>query len=133
MTIKERFKYIKERDEWRFNPYVISNKIFNSIDWFFFEKNFEEFLKKQPEINEKSVEALLKYAKSINFFTEEEFDDLEFLQLEIDLLITKSFISDFIVYYCVTENEKSRIPWKDVYGVWEVHYQDFEIIKTIRA
>ena len=119
-------------DVWIKNPFVISSQSFNYIDWGIFTKIFNDLAAMQSEINEKSVKALISYAHSIDFFTNDEFDDLEFLLLSIELEIKKSVISSFVVNYRVTEDENTKIPWKDVYGIWEVHFRDFEIVETKR-
>lgn len=97
-----------------------------------FNNEFNSILNRRNDIQNISVKSIKEYAKAIKFFTDEEFEDLEFGIFDITLNILDSKIVDFIVNYGVDENENSKIYWKDIYGVWSVYFKDDKILKTTR-
>ncbi len=131
-SVKENFEYNKEDNHWIDFPYVISKEEFVQIDWMQFEPNYDKLCKRKREIEKKSINAILNYARTINFFTDEEFEDLKFGIFDIQLNLNDSQISGYIVSYGVDEDGSSKIPWKDVYGVWKVFFEGNTIVQVQR-
>ena len=130
--MREKFEFNKEENEWIYFPFVISKDQFEKINWMKFNNEFNSILNRRNDIQNISVKSIKEYAKAIKFFTDEEFEDLEFGIFDITLNILDSKIVDFIVNYGVDENENSKIYWKDIYGVWSVYFKDDKILKTTR-
>ncbi len=129
---KDEFEFNREYNQWVNFPFVISNRDFHKIDWLIFNDYFEKVLRRQDKIQNESIDAIIEYAKDIKFFTKDELNDLKLGIFDIEIQISKSRIVGLIVSYGVEEDENSKIPWKDVYGIWKVYYEGERIVNTLR-
>ncbi len=115
-----------------FYPYIILSNQYDSIDWAKFELSLNKVEAKREEIEAESISRILKYAKELNFFTKEEYEDLEFGIFDIELNIVQSEITKFVTSYGIDENENSKVHWKDIYGVWKVFFENNKVIDVVR-
>lgn len=133
MISRSSFEYYDILNSWMYLSYSISQEQYDIIDYKelsdlinFSEKNFEI-------LESLSQESILKYAKEIEFFSDEEFEDLEFEYIDTVFNVKNGKLVSFTRTYSVSENEETtKIFWKDVYGVWKVTFKGCDIIKVVR-
>ena len=132
MKKKEDFQFNKEGNQWVCRPFVISTNQYETMDWIEFKAFSRHFFNFRIDNERKSIKALFDYAKEIDFFTKEEFDDLGFVLFDVTLLMDGAKIKGFVMNYGVDENENSKIPWKDLYGIWKVFLEENEVKRVTR-
>lgn len=131
-TTKQDFKYNAQSKVWINFPFLITDIQYEVMDWAEFDAFIKYFKVNQIELIRRSTDALMRYAKDIGFFSNEEFDDLKFTLFDVSPKIDNGLFKGFIISYGVDEDENSKIPWKDVYGIWKVEFSNNEIINVVR-
>lgn len=133
MSLKEAFKFSQERRCWINPPFLISNSQYENTDSESVDDSVNDFIKNQKYYKDEGRKAIFNYAEKINFFSIEEFDDLDFYFGQVILLFKHRKPYGFRLIYSVKDDGTQKIHWKDVYGIWVVDFVDQSITKVNRV
>lgn len=133
MINRNMFTYSESGEEWYHLLYSITDNQYNNIDF----KTLSDMIlfseNKSSLLENISQKAIMNYAKEINFFTKEEYEDLVFEYLDTVFEDRNGILESFTRTYSVNEDEETtKIFWKDVYGVWKVTFNWGDVIKVVR-
>lgn len=133
MSLKETFRFSSERKCWINSPFLISNKHFETADSESLNDCITTFTRNQNYYKDEAKKVLLHYARNIDFFSKEEFEDLEFDFGQAILLFQNRKFYGFRLTYSVKDDGTQKISWKDVYGIWTVDIIDNVICNACRV
>jgi hypothetical protein len=132
VSLKEEFKFSNERKYWVNPPFLISNSEYENTDWEGVDDIIKDVIKNQDYYTDEGRKALFNHAEKINFFSKEEFDDLDFSFGQVILLFKHRKPHGFRLTYSVKDDGTQKIHWKDVYGIWVVDFIDQSITNVNR-
>jgi len=133
MIDKSCFEYYEILKYWMYLSYSLTDEQYNKANYQSLSRLINSLENDTKYFETLSQKAILNHAKEINFFTDEEYNDLVFEYIDTVFEFNNEEIESFTRCYSVSEDEETtKIFWKDVYGVWKVTFKDREIINTIR-
>jgi hypothetical protein len=133
MSFKEKFKYSNEIKCWIYTPFLISNTQYEKSDWDAVDTIINDFIENQEYYKYEGNSALINYAREIDFFSKEEFDDLDLDFGQVRLLFRHQKLEGLKLTYSVKEDGTQKIHWKDLYGIWVVEFMGRTVSKVDRV